>query len=150
MYKRLTIWMVFCLLSFSFFGCVTTTTSFKDYKPASTDEKQIYATLKGMMDSREKGDVKEYMSYIHKDAKIMTGDRYRKMVSKEDYLPIIKKQFADGIKTPPVDAPKIEVSGDTAEVDMLVEIPEHPDGFVNYKSFLVRENGKWLIMRQEY
>lgn len=149
MYKRWTIWTLSFLFSFSFFGCATS--SFKDFKPASTDEKQIYATLKGLIDCRDKGDVNGYMSYIHKDAKIMTGGRGgKKIVSKEEYLPIVKKQLADGIKTPPGGAPKMNISGDKAEVECLVEVFEHPDGFVIMRFSMVRENGKWLIIRQVY
>lgn len=148
MYKRLAIWIIAFLFSVSFFGCATS--SYRDFKPASTDEKNIYATLTGMTDCRERGDVKGYMSYIHKDARIMTGGRDREIVSKEEYRPIISKQFADGVKTPWATAPKMNISGDKAEVEIWVSVPQHPDGGNTVRFSMVRENGKWLIIRQEY
>jgi len=148
MYKRLAIWTIAVLFSVSFFGCATS--SFTDFKPASTDEKNIYATMSGMADCRDRGDVKGYMSYIHKDAKIRPGGRDQNIVSKEEYLPIIKKRFADGVKTPWATAPKMKVSGDKAEVEIWAAVPEHPRGGITMSFLMVRENGKWLIIRQDY
>ena len=92
-------------------------------------------------------DWKSLMDFYHKDAKIMSG-RGRLMVSKAKFTDAIKSKV-ERYGSMKFGKPKIKISGDEAKVSAIIIFSKRKRD-VRYYYDMVRENDKWLIIKEEH
>ena len=124
-----------------FIGCAT----LNEYKAKTAEEEEIKTTLVKFYEARNNYDVDGFLSVFHENAKIMVGWE-RVVLSKKqcsEYLP----QYFSGAYKIELGSPKMNVRGDEATVRMPFSVS---GASLQMVMELVRENGKWYILRSKY
>ena len=133
--------LVFC------FGCATPSTTTKRDKPVSAGEKAIKAVLMEYQKAWNKQDPRGVIAFYHQNAQIMTGAA-RKIVSTNQYVDIIPQRY-EQFGSITFGVPKIKITGNKARVKVT-------SGFsrglkkVKFVFSMVKQNSRWLVMKQEY
>ncbi|MBW2001766.1 MAG: nuclear transport factor 2 family protein, partial [Deltaproteobacteria bacterium] len=128
------------------FGCVTPSTTIES-EPVSIDEKAIRAVLMEYQNAWNRQDPKGTIAFYHQNARIMTGAR-RNLVSRNQYIDILPQRF-EQVASMTFGIPKIKITGDKARVKITSQFSRGLKE-VQFIFSMVRQNIKWLIMKQEY
>lgn len=143
MTRNIFIVTIFTMLFTSLIGCATTT--LVDYKAKTTDEEEIKTTLLNYSEALRDVDAEKALSFYHEDARIMY-DRLKVVVSKQQFSEILPTMIGKFLPAT-MGTPKMNVKGDEA----IVKVPLDIDVVVLQMTYnLVRENGKWYIMSNNY
>ena len=144
--KRSPIFVTIFLISLlGFIGCAT----LNDYKAKTADEEEIKATLVKYFEAWENRDIDGVLSYIHEDAKMMTGGLDRVVLSKKQFSEYVPQVYWSKAPKLELGSPKMNVMGDEATVRVPFICMDTGQPF-NMFMELVRENGKWYIMSNKY
>ena len=115
------------------------------YKPKSPQEHALKNVFLDFQDGVNTRDAKKIENLIHKNASLMVG-RDRKILSKAAYGKILPQRLEGN---PPIalGKPKINVSGDTAEVKIYMTRGRF-NGLIVYNMKL--EKNRWYIQSWKY
>jgi ketosteroid isomerase-like protein len=116
-------------------------------RPVSPDEKAIKVMLKGYEKAWNKKDVDGVMAFYHQKAIIMTG-KDRDIVSRKHYRKILPDKLITA-KSLYFGVSRMKIVGDKAKVKIKMRMTGHGNTIVVTYS-MVRQNGKWLIVKQGY
>ena len=116
-------------------------------RPVSPDEEKIKATLKDYENAWNKKDADGVIAFYHQNARIMTG-KNRDIVSRKHYRKLLPDRFKTA-KSIYFGVPRMKIAGDKAKVKVKIKLTgDGSESIVTY--FMVRQNGKWLIVKQRY
>lgn len=115
------------------------------FEPKSPQEQALKDVFLDFEDGVNSQDAKKIENLIHKKASLMVG-RDRKLLPKAEYIKILPKRLADN---PPIalGKPKMDVSGDTAEVRIYMTRGRY-NGLIVYN--MKREDNGWYIQSWKY
>lgn len=115
------------------------------YEPKSPQEAALKNVFLEFQDGVNTRDVKKIERLIHENASLMVG-RDRNILSKAAYSKILSKRLTDN---PPIALrkPKMNVSGDTAEVKIYVTRGRY-NGLMAFN--MKFENNRWYIQSWKY
>jgi hypothetical protein len=115
------------------------------YEPKSPREKALKNVFIDFQDGVNTRNTEKIENLIHEKAVLMVG-RDRNILSRPEYIKILPKRLEDN---PPIalGKPKINVSGDTAEVKIYMTRGRF-NGLIVYNMKL--ENEKWYIQGWKY
>jgi len=130
-----------CVVLLSTSGCVT---SEKQVKPESPDEIAIRELVESFEEAWNAGDKDKYLSFWHEQCGIKMG-RSRKVMSKSEYAKLLPGRMLSNPLT--LSDPKIKVDGDKATAKMNLDTKGHS---FPYGLNLVRKDGQWLVMENNY
>jgi len=132
---------IFLFSLLGFLGCDT----LNDYKPKTTDEELIKATLVNYFEAWNKNNADGVLSLVHEDAQMMVGSG-RAILSKKQFSERLSERFKYAPKFTE-GSPKMKVDNDEA----TVIIPMRGTEFnLQYVVKLVRANDRWYIMSKAY
>ena len=116
-----------------------------NYEPKSPQEQALKSILLDFQDGVNTQNSEKIGNLIHEKASIMTG-RERKILSREEYIKILPQRLAE---YPPIalGRPKMDVSGDKAEVKIYMTRGDH-NALIIYNMKL--DNNKWYIQSWRY
>lgn len=115
------------------------------FEPKSPQEQALKDIFLDFEDGVNSQDAKKIENLIHEKASLMIG-RDRKFLPKAEYIKILPKRLADN---PPIalGKPKMDVSGDTAEVRIYMKRGRY-NGLIVYN--MKREDNGWYIQSWKY
>ncbi len=116
-----------------------------DYEPKSPQEQAIKTVLLDFQEATNTKNHRKIENLIHERASIMIG-RDRKILSKTAYVEILPKRLAENVSIA-LGKPKINVSGDNAEVKIYMTIGEYKLLIVYQMQF---QKNKWYIQSWAY
>jgi len=120
---------------------------FSEENISATEEKTLKILLLDYEDAWNNQDWKSLMNFYHKDAKIMSG-RGRLMVSKAKFTDAVQSKIKR-YGSMKFCKPKIKISGDEAKVSATIIFAKRKRD-VRYYYDMVRENDKWLIIKEKH
>jgi hypothetical protein len=115
------------------------------YEPQTPQEAALKSMLLEFQEGVNTRDAEKIESLIHENAAVMIG-RERKILSKAEYRKILPKRLSDNPQIA-LGKPKMEVSGNTAEVRLYLTRGTF-DGLVVYHMKL--EDSRWYIQSWKY
>ena len=116
-------------------------------RPVSPDEEAIKAILKDYENAWNKKDTDGVVAFYHQKARIMTG-KNRNLVSRKHYRKILPDRFKTA-KSLYFGVPRMKIVGDKAKVKVKMKATGSDMVMVITLS-MVRQNGKWLIVKLRY
>jgi len=121
-------------------------------RPISPDEEAIKAILKNIENAWNKKDTDGIIAFYHQKARIMTG-KNRDIVSREHYRKILPDRF-ETVKSLYFGVSRMKIVGDQAIVKVKMKMTGYDsvtrDNVIVVTYSMVRENGKWLIVKTGY
>ena len=126
-------------------GCVT---GEKQIKQITPEEQAIFQLFSDMESTWNKQDADAYIAFWHPDLKLKLGTPEKpKYYTKSEYAKELPKRMADFGPFKMVNPQIIKLEGDKAKAKVTVR-KAHKD----YKNVfnLLRENGRWLIVSNEW
>jgi ketosteroid isomerase-like protein len=116
-------------------------------RPVSPDEEAIKAILKNYENAWNKKDADGVIAFYHQKARIMTG-KNRDIVSRKHYRKILPDRFKTA-KFLYFGVSRMKIVGDKAKVKVKMKMTGSGSVIVVTYS-MVRQNGKWLIVKTGY
>ena len=116
-------------------------------RPVSPDEEAIKAILKDYEDAWNKKDADGVIAFYHQKAIVMTG-KNRDIVSRKHYRKILPDKFKTA-KSLYFGVSRMKIVGDKAKVKVKMRMTGF-DSSIVVSYAMVRQNGKWLIVKTRY
>ena len=156
MYKKLVPLFLSLAVSWSFFGCVTSSGNLKTYTPKSDTETQIMKSLLDYEKAFDARDLGQCLSHFHEDAQIEAfnyagSGQNEIMDSRKEIATFCESRWSHDVRFTETSAPDITVSGDQA----LVKITRSflaSGGVRGSTNFVITmtpsDGGRWLIKHE--
>ena len=126
-------------------GCVT---GEKQVKPISPQEQEIFQLFSDMESAWNQQDADTYITFWHPDLRLKLGTpRSPKYYSKTEYAKVLPQRMAEMGPYKMVNPKVLKIDGDKAKARVTVRKSSR-----DYKNVfnLLRENGRWLIVSNEW
>ena len=132
-----------------FFGCVTVPLT--DYQPKTPGEEEIKAFFLDYVKGWNEHDLDAVLMHVHERAQIRIGIYSHRVLDKTGFADHLRWRFSQGVRITVEEPDQIQVGSDQAALTIpwTTEVGGvYQDTLLQVR--MVKEGGKWLILKAEY